>query len=326
MRNQTVLITGGAGFIGSALCESLLLIGYEIICLDNFDDYYSPKIKENNIQALLENDYFNLERGDIRDVDFLNTIFSKYKINAVVHLAGKGGVRNSINNILEYFDVNVTGSINVLEAMKKFNVSNFIFASSSSVYGENNEKLKETDCSNHQLSPYASTKKTVELLTYNYYKNHNFNILNLRLFSVYGNKQRPDLFIHKVFEAIYKNKEVEIYGNGQQTRDFTHINDVLVAIQNSLQVLNSNSNIYEVINIGNQKPISVNELIKVIEKELKISVQAKYISKQIGDVQATFADISKAKEILKYSPSINIYEGIKKYNKWFKKMKNERNT
>jgi len=318
---QTILITGGAGFIGSALCKSLLLADNIVICLDNFDNYYSPKIKHKNLTKHLNNEQFHLEEGDIRDKIFLNKIFSNYSINSVVHLAGKGGVRNSIENISEYFDVNVTGTITLLEVMRKFNVTNFIFASSSSVYGERNKLLSETDCSNKQISPYATTKKTIELVNYNYHINHRFNIVNLRLFSVYGNNQRPDLFISKVFNAIYNNSEIEIYGDGLQTRDFTHISDVLIAIQNSIKLCMVKTNVYETINIGSNNPISVNNLLEVIEKEIDSVIKRKYISKQIGDVQSTFADISKAKNILHYSPSKSIQQGINEYHNWHKNNK-----
>lgn len=323
---QTILITGGAGFIGSTLCKSLLSKDNIVICLDNFDNYYSPKIKHKNIHKYLNSENFHLEKGDIRDGVFLNNVFTTYNITSVVHLAGKGGVRKSIENITEYFDVNVTGTITLLEVMKKNNVNNFVFASSSSIYGESDKLLEENDCSNHQISPYATTKKTIELVNYNYHINHNFNIVNLRLFSVYGNNQRPDLFIHKVFKAIFNDDVIEIYGDGLQTRDFTHITDVIFAIQNSLRLCQNQDNIYETINIGSQNPISVNRLIEVIEKVTELTVKRKYISKQIGDVNSTFANVTKAKNILNYSPSIGISEGIKKYFNWFKNNENDRNT
>lgn len=274
----------------------------------------------------MNNKQFHLEKGDIRDKIFLNKIFSNYSINSVVHLAGKGGVQNSIENALEYFDVNVTGTITLLEVMKKFNVTNFIFASSFSVYGESNKLLTENDCSNHQISPYTTTKKTIELVNYNYHINHKLNVVNLRLFSVYGNNQRPDLFIQKVFNAIYNDNEIEIYGNSLQTRDFTHITDVIIAIHNSIKLCETQNDIYETINIGSHKPISVNNLLEIIEQELNITIKRKKISKQIGDVQSTFADISKAKNILNYSPKTSITEGIKEYHNWYKKNKNDKNT
>ena len=323
---KTILITGGAGFIGSALCRSLLLINYKVICLDNFEDYYSPEKKRNNINSLLEDNNFILEKGDIRDIDFLNETFLKHSINSVVHLAGKGGVRNSIENASDYYDVNVVGSINLLEIMKKHSVTNFIFASSSSVYGDNDQLLKEGDCTDFQISPYAATKKTVELASYNYYKNYRFKIINLRLFSVYGNNQRPDLFINKVFSSLVNSNEIEIYGDGFQKRDFTHLDDVLVAIHKALSLLEAEDNIYEIINIGSHNPISVNALIKTIEKEVKTSLNYKYIPKQDGDVQATYADISKAKRILNYTPKISLSQGINEYYIWFKNNENVKNT
>ena len=327
MMKQTILVTGGAGFIGSALCKSLLLIGYQVVCIDNFDAFYSPEIKQKNIDPLFENKKFNFEKGDIRDVDFLEMVFKKFNINVVVHLAGKGGVRYSIENILDYFDVNVTGSINLLEVMKRFNVKNFIFASSSSIYGDNTKVLKETDCSNRQLSPYATSKKTIELVNYNYHQNHYFNIINLRLFSIYGNNQRPDLLIPKIFDAVKNGKEIEIYGDGLQMRDFTHINDVLTAFHQSIKLLNESSgSIYEIFNIGNHQPISINKLVELIEKELKTTIKRSYVSKQIGDTQSTFADITKAKTILNYAPTINISAGIKAYSIWYKNNRNDRNT
>lgn len=323
MNKKLILVTGGAGFIGSSLCAFLLFNQYSVICIDNFDDFYSPEIKKSNIQTLLKNENFFLEKGDIRDQAFLNVIFSKYRINTVIHLASKAGVRTSINDVETYFEVNVKGSINLFEAMKTFGVKNLIFSSSSSVYGNNDQLQKETDWCDFQISPYATTKKTVELITYNYYKNFGFNVLNLRLFSVYGVKQRPDLFIYKIFNAIYTNREIEIYGDGLQRRDFTHINDVISAFYQALTLIQEKESIYEILNIGNSKPISVNKLIGIIERQVKKEIKRKHIESQDGDVNSTYADITKAKRILDFSPKMNLSEGIKEFNVWYKKKIND---
>lgn len=327
MSNNLILVTGGAGFIGSSLSEYLLSNQYNILCVDNFDGFYSPKIKKNNLQYLLANENFYLEEGDIRDHVFLKNIFSKYKISTVIHLASKAGVRASIDNTENYFEVNVNGAITLFEVMRSFKVKNLIFASSSSVYGNNNALQKETDCCDFQISPYATTKKTVELITYNYYTNFGFNVLNLRLFSVYGEKQRPDLFIYKIFNAIYNNEEIEIYGDGLQQRDFTHINDVVYAFYKALTLIQKEESIYEIVNIGNNKPVSVNTLVSIIEKQIKKEVKRKYISSQGGDVNSTYADITKAKRILGFSPKVNLDHGIKEFNIWYKnKINDQSNT
>ena len=318
MENQSViLVTGGAGFIGSNLCESLLLKGDVVICLDNFDNYYKKSIKERNISSLLSSENFYLEIGDIRDVIFLKAVFSRYDFDAVVHLAAKAGVRGSIDNIKEYYDVNVSGAICLFEVMKEFNVLNIVFASSSSVYGNNNSLLIEnanTDC---QISPYASTKKTVELFSYTYFENFNFNIINLRLFSVYGKRQRPDLFLAKVFKAISNKEIIKVYGDGEQLRDFTYITDVVDAFLKSLDLLSTKNKFYEIINIGSNTSISVNELINIIEREINKKINIRFIGKQVGDIPSTFAGLTKASKLLNYEPKIKINEGIKIYKSWY---------
>ena len=263
---EIILVTGGAGFIGSNLCHHLIEKSFIVICLDNFDDFYSEEIKRNNINDLINNPLFVLIKGDIRDSILLDKIFSIYQIEIVIHLASKAGVRNSISNPQEYFDINVNGSICLLEAMKKYNIRNLIFSSSSSVYGNRNGKLTETENYGNQISPSAVTKRTVELLNYNYHINSNLNVVNLRLFSVYGTNQRPDLVVYKFFNQILKNQPIEIYGNGHTTRDYTYIDDVVNALYSSVEFLkNMKSETYEIINIGNDDPISLKTLLKHIK-------------------------------------------------------------
>jgi UDP-glucuronate 4-epimerase len=319
---RNILVTGGAGFIGSNLCHFLTKQNFNILCLDNFDNFYSEEIKLNNIKSLLNKKSFTLIRGDIRDGKLLKTIFENNKIEAVIHLAAKAGVRNSILNPSEYFDINVNGTLTLLEAMSSNGIKNLVFASSSSVYGNQNGKLKETDTCNEQISPYAVSKKTAELLNFSYHVNFKMNVINLRLFSVYGKNQRPDLVIHKFFKQISQNKPIEIYGNGQTRRDYTYIDDVVEAFYNSIFYLEQNPNTYEIINIGNDNSITLIKLLDCIKEVIqndKIEIVTKEIAK--GDVETTHADIDKAKKLIHYNPSISLNEGVKLFYDWFKTVK-----
>lgn len=317
---KVILVTGGAGFIGSNLCHFLLAKDFKVLCLDNFDDFYSEEIKLNNIKSLSSSSSFELIRGDIRDNKLLNSIFANNKIDIVIHLAAKAGVRNSILNPSDYFDVNVNGSLVLIETMKNHGIKNFIFASSSSVYGNKNGKLKETDICDEQISPYAVSKKTTELLNYNYHVNYNMNIVNLRLFSVYGKNQRPDLVIYKFFNQILQKKPLEIYGDGSSKRDYTYIDDVVKAFYSSIMFLKSQKKtIYETINIGSDKPIPLFLLLDYV-KEAVGSERIETVTKDIekGDANTTHADIEKAKELLSYHPFVSLKEGIKLFYEWFK--------
>lgn len=316
---ETIVVTGGAGFIGSNLCQFLIDKAFKVVCLDNFDDFYSEEIKQSNINSMLKNPLFTFVKGDIRNSILLNDIFSKYKIDFVVHLASKAGVRNSITYPLEYFDVNVKGSICLLEAMRKHNVKNLIFSSSSSVYGNKTGKLVETENCDNQISPYAVSKRTVEMLNYNYHINSKFDVVNLRLFSVYGKNQRPDLVLHKFMNQISNNQPIEIYGNAFTTRDYTYIDDIVNGIFSSIQFLKANkTNIYETINIGNDNPISLQQLIELIAKTTKRNdikiVETEFVK---GDVKSTHANINKAKRLLNFKPTVSIENGINLFYNWY---------
>lgn len=318
--NYTILVTGGAGFIGSNLCRFLLKKSFKVICIDNFDDFYAEEIKWKNIDDILNNPLFTLIRNDIRNQTVLENIFIKNDIDIVIHLAAKAGVRCSITNPMTYFDVNVNGSICLFETMKKYHVKNIVFASSSSVYGNQFRKTSENDNCENPISPYAISKRTVELLLHNYHINSGFNVINLRLFSVYGQNQRPDLVLHKFFNQILNNQPIEIYGNTNMMRDYTFIDDVVDAFHVSIILLkNKHQKIYEIINIGNDNPISLANLIeniKVILKRDDIRIITKNPAK--GDVQYTHANIEKAKKILNYKPTISILFGIQSFYEWFK--------
>lgn len=320
-KTETILVTGGAGFIGSNLCHFLIDKAFNVVCLDNFDDFYSEEIKRNNVKNLLNNQLFEFIKGDIRDSVLLDNIFSKHQIDFVIHLAAKAGVRNSIFNTQEYFDVNVNGSICLLETMRKHNVKNLVFSSSSSVYGNKNGKLLETENCDNPISPYAVSKRAVEMLNYNYHINSNFNVVNLRLFSVYGKNQRPDLVLYKFINLISNNQPIEIYGNADTTRDYTYIDDIVNAFISSIEFLKtSDSNVYEIINIGNDNPISLQQLIDLITKTTKRNdikiVETKFVK---GEVTNTHADIDKARRLLNYKPNITIDYGIKQFYEWFEK-------
>ncbi len=320
-KTETILVTGGAGFIGSNLCHFLIDKAFNVVCLDNFDDFYSEEIKRNNVKDLLNNQLFEFIKGDIRDSVLLDNVFSKHQIDFVIHLAAKAGVRNSIFNTQEYFDVNVNGSICLLETMRKHNVKNLVFSSSSSVYGNKNGKLLETENCDNPISPYAVSKRAVEMLNYNYHINSNFNVVNLRLFSVYGKNQRPDLVLYKFINLISNNQPIEIYGNADTTRDYTYIDDIVNAFISSIEFLKtSDSNVYEIINIGNDNPISLQQLIDLITKTTKRNdikiVETKFVK---GEVTNTHADIDKARRLLNYKPNITIDYGIKQFYEWFEK-------
>lgn len=320
-KTEIILVTGGAGFIGSNLCHFLIDKAFNVVCLDNFDDFYSEEIKRNNVKDLLNNQLFEFIKGDIRDSVLLDNVFSKHQIDFVIHLAAKAGVRNSIFNTQEYFDVNVNGSICLLETMRKHNVKNLVFSSSSSVYGNKNGKLLETENCDNPISPYAVSKRAVEMLNYNYHINSNFNVVNLRLFSVYGKNQRPDLVLYKFINLISNNQPIEIYGNADTTRDYTYIDDIVNAFISSIEFLKtSDSNVYEIINIGNDNPISLQQLIDLITKTTKRNdikiVETKFVK---GEVTNTHADIDKARRLLNYKPNITIDYGIKQFYEWFEK-------
>jgi len=312
---KNYLVTGGAGFIGSHLVDSLLSEGNNIITIDNFDEFYSKEVKLNNIASALTFDTFQLIEGDIRDKGLLDDLFSNNHIDVVIHLAAKAGVRPSIENTVEYYDVNINGTLNILEAMKKFDVKHLVFASSSSVYG-NNKKVpfSESDIVDYPISPYAATKKSGELLCHTYHHLYDFKINCLRFFTVYGPRQRPDLAIHKFSKMILNDETIPMFGDGTTKRDYTYIDDIIQGIKLAIRNLNG----YEVFNLGESRTIMLKELITLIEKEIGKKANIEKLPLQPGDVEQTYADISKAKEILGYDPQYEIEEGIKNFIEWLK--------
>lgn len=310
-----VLVTGGAGFIGSHLCEKMLGRGYQVICLDNFSDFYSPKIKRDNITNASKQRNFTLVRGDILDNELLEGIFSKNQINKVIHLAAFAGVRPSLIAPVKYIDVDIKGTVNLLEVARKYGVEQFIFASSSSVYGINKKvPFSEEDDTNLQISPYATAKKAAELYCQTYHFLYQIPVTILRIFTVYGPRQRPDMAIHKFTQLISKDEPIQMFGDGSSKRDYTYIDDAIQGILSALE------NVYqfEIFNIGSSKLVSLKDLIEVIGKSFGKVPNIENFPNQLGDVPITYSDISKARNLLNYQPQTSIEEGIKKFIEWFK--------
>jgi UDP-glucuronate 4-epimerase len=316
--NKNILITGAAGFIGSHVAEKLLSRGYNVLGIDNFDNFYAKEVKLKNLNSLMANDRFNFETVDICDKQHVNKIFSDNQFYSVIHLAAKAGVRPSIQYPADYYNVNVAGTLNILECIKKQDRRKLIFASSSSVYGNNKKTpFTETDNVDHPISPYAATKKAGELMTHTYHHLFNIDTTNLRFFTVYGPRQRPDLAIHKFFNLLYSNKPIDIYGDGSSGRDYTYIEDIVQGIESSFHYLEQHENVNEIINLGNSSPVKLSELIGTIENVTQKQFIKKYLPMQEGDVDLTFADIEKTKKLLNYQPGTTLQEGLKKFKTWF---------
>jgi UDP-glucuronate 4-epimerase len=312
---MNIVVTGAAGFIGSNLCESLLKDNHNVIGLDNFNNSYNPYIKRENIKEFKEHSNFKLYEGDILDVSLLNNLFLKGDVDVVVHLAALPGVRTSIENPVLYYNVNVIGTLNILEAMRTNNVKNMIFASSSSVYGDReNVPFSELDNVDNPISPYAASKKAGELLCHTYHHLYKFNISCLRFFTVYGPKQRPDLAIYKFTEALFNDKPIHLFGDGQSSRDYTHIDDIVSGIKSAIKNLDG----YEIFNLGESQTIALSELVKLLEKYTGKEAHINFMAVQAGDVFQTYADITKARYLLAYNPKITLENGIKDFVSWFK--------
>ncbi|MFQ5601667.1 MAG: GDP-mannose 4,6-dehydratase [bacterium] len=314
---QTILVTGGAGFIGSHLCELLLKQGQTVICLDNFNDYYDVQIKRRNIETALKDDNYQLIEGDILNYDQLQSLFKANNIDVVVHLAARAGVRPSIKHPLLYEKVNVQGTTNLLELSKDFGVAKFIFGSSSSVYGKNKKiPFSENDNVDHPISPYAATKKAGELICYTYSHLYQLPVSCLRFFTVYGPRQRPDMAIHKFTKNIYHGRPISMFGDGHSRRDYTYISDIIDGICNAIKHCRD----YHIYNLGESQVIALKKLIDLIADSVGKKPEIQVLPDQPGDVPVTYADVTRAKQEIGYSPKVNIEQGIEKFVDWFIKM------
>ena len=326
MLSSTFLITGGAGFIGSNLCDYLLKNNNKIIIIDNFNNFYDPKIKRSNISQIktlmelngISDDNLIIEEGDIRDISFLTGVFSSYKIDSIVHLAAMAGVRPSIMNPHLYNEVNIKGTLNLLDLCCKFHINKFIFASSSSVYGNNKTlPFTESDTVDFPISPYAATKKSGELLCHVYSHLYGINIACLRFFTVYGPRQRPDLAIYKFTKLMLEAKEISIFGDGTTERDYTYIDDIIQGIDKAITWASTGTCKYEIFNLGRSDTIMLKYMVERLETVMGVKANMKHLPMQPGDVAITYADISKSKEILGYNPLTKFDDGISEFVKWF---------
>ena len=342
---KNFLITGGAGFIGSTVAERLLNRGDRVVVVDNFNDFYDYNRKIRNILEITNNfdkinefknlskdekikklveivnsDNFTLVYGDIRDREAMDKIFVENSFDLVFNPAAMAGVRPSLLDPMLYEDVNVRGYMNLLELCKKYGVKKFVQASSSSVYGNNKEvPFKETAIVDFAISPYAATKKSCEVMGHVYHKLYNIDMVQLRFFTVYGPKQRPDLAIHKFTKMILEDKPIPFYGDGTTKRDYTYIDDIVDGILKSMNYLFNNEDVYEIFNLGESHVVSLKEMVETIENALGKKATLDIQPMQPGDVDKTYADISKAKAMIGYDPQTNFAEGIRKFVEWYKR-------
>lgn len=318
MNNQkNILVTGGAGFIGSHLVERLLGEGiWRVGVIDNFNDFYAPELKRANVSAHLENPNFRLYEIDICSRKDLESVFAENKFDAIVHLAARAGVLPSLREPQLYAETNVVGTVNLLEMARQYNVKQFVFGSSSSVYGINSKvPFSEDDKIFQSISPYAATKAAGELLCHTYSHLYDIRTVCLRFFTVYGARQRPDLAIRKFSQLILEGKPIQMFGEGTTRRDYTFVDDIIQGVRAAIDYTASD---FEIFNLGESQTIELKRLIELLEENLGVKAIIQQQPLQAGDVPQTFADISKAKKLLGYNPQTKIEEGIRRFTDWIK--------
>ena len=314
---RSILVTGGAGFIGSHLVDRLLSEGYGHVCVvDDFNDFYDPLIKRANVSRHEKDSNYRLFEADIRDKAALRNIFTGNRVDCIVHLAARAGVRPSLAQPLLYAETNINGTLNLLELARDQGIKQFVFGSSSSVYGINAKvPFSEDDPIRQPISPYAATKGAGELLCHTYTHLYGIRSVCLRFFTVYGPRQRPDLAIHKFARLISDGKPIPVFGDGTTRRDYTFIDDIIAGVRAAIDYDKSD---YEVINLGESRTVELRELISLLEKELGAIAQIDQQPLQPGDVPQTFADITKARRLLGYNPQTQIEDGIRRFVEWFR--------
>ncbi|OLA96533.1 MAG: epimerase [Verrucomicrobia bacterium 13_2_20CM_55_10] len=308
-----VLVTGGAGFIGSHLVEKLLASGHEVVILDDFNDFYDPQTKHANVAGLARD--VTVYHVDLRDTESVRNLFHREKVDAIAHLAARAGVRPSIQQPRLYYDTNVTGTLHLLEAARVTGVERFVFASSSSVYGASKRiPFSEDEHLTQTFSPYAATKIAGEFLCSTYSHLYNLRVVALRYFTVYGPRQRPDLAIHQFTRRIYAGQPIDQFGDGSTRRDYTYIDDV---IQGTMAALQYEGSLFDIFNLGENDTIQLKDLIAAIEKALGKKAKINQLPEQPGDMPLTCADISKARKLLAYKPTTRLSDGLPRFIEWF---------
>jgi UDP-glucuronate 4-epimerase len=311
---STIVVTGAAGFIGSHLVERLLRDGHRVVGLDSFDDFYPPSVKEANLEKARAQGAFRLVRGDVRDGASVEAAFHGEEVRAVVHLAARAGVRPSILDPVLYASVNLDGTSRMLEAARRHNVRRFVFGSSSSVYG-NNEKVPfaEDDPVDHPISPYAATKRSGELIAHTYHHLFGMDVACLRFFTVFGPRQRPDLAIHKFARLLADGREIEQFGDGSSARDYTYVDDIVEGIVRAIERVRG----FRIWNLGGSNPLPLSELIARLGASLGVEARVVRLPPQPGDVERTWADCSRARRELDWSPETDFDRGLKLFFRWF---------
>ncbi len=312
---RTILVTGAAGFIGSHLSEALVDRGDRVIGLDNFDPYYDPAIKRENVAELLDSELFELIEGDIRDAETVGEAFNRHALNGVIHLAARAGVRPSIADPLDYVTTNVEGTVALLEAARVHDVERFIFGSSSSVYGAANQvPFSEDQRIDRPISPYAATKVAGEAHCYTHHHLYDLPIVVLRFFTVYGPRQRPDLAINKFVRLLEGGEPIPQYGDGSSSRDYTYVDDIvrgiLAAYDSKLQ--------WEIINLGSSSPIRLDEMIQAVADAVGVEPEIHVMEDQPGDVPRTYASVDRAGSLLDWSPQWTLAEGLEEFVRWYR--------
>lgn len=314
-----VLVTGGAGFIGSHLCERLVERGHTVVALDNFDPFYAPEAKRRNLERLRGDERFRLVEGDIRAVDGMEAALAGDDFDVIIHLAARAGVRPSLEDPLLYSQTNVDGTVAMLELARRKGVHRFVFGSSSSVYG-NQEKVpfSEVDPVDRPISPYAATKRAGELLCHTYHHLYGISVVCLRFFTVYGPRQRPDLAIHKFSRLMLADEPIPLYGDGSTQRDYTYVADILQGIEAAIRFTGEHERAYEVVNLGESRTVALRELVDLLARALEVEPRIEWRPTQPGDVDRTFADVSRARALLGYHPTTPIEEGIPRFVEWLR--------
>jgi UDP-glucuronate 4-epimerase len=312
---MTILLTGGAGFIGSFVGEGLLARGHRVVAVDDFNDFYDPAIKRANVATCLASDRFELREGDIRDGRFLDEVFASHRFDAVVHLAAWAGVRPSIERPELYVEVNVGGTTSLLERARAARVQRFVFASSSSVYGGRDDPpFRETDPVDRPVSPYAATKRAGELLCATYHKLYGMSATCLRYFTVYGPRQRPEMAIHKFARLLAAGQPVPVHGDGSSSRDYTYIDDIVDGTLRALERCEG----FEIYNLGESETTTLEDLVSMLGEAMGVEPRILRLPDQAGDVPMTWAEITKAQERIGYAPSVPVREGVRRFAEWFR--------